>query len=113
MRDLEQRLLGSRVEDSEAEDSDTGVIVAVPDKTADEWDVHGEGHTVATYPGNEEYPDDARIVVVVWQDSFADAGLDDYEGNEPLDLSKLAEAGVPHYTFPAPRLEVLATERSL
>lgn len=94
--------LGERVLDSDDDDPDPAVVVNSPDATAEEWDVDGE-HTVATFPGNREYPDAAPVVVVVFADVLRDT-VGEYAGEEPLGLSDLSDRGVPFYAFPAPRL---------
>lgn len=98
--------LADRVVDRDDEAPSVAVVVALPDATADEWDATPT-KTVAEFPGNEEYPDEARVVVVVFEEELAEAGFDDYAGAEPLDLGVLADAGVDYYAFPAPRLEVV------
>jgi len=98
--------LADRVEDRDDADPNTAVVVGLPNATADEWDAT-ERKTVAEFPGNEEYPDDAPVVVVVFEDELADAGFGRYVGAGPLDLAALDEKGVDYYAFPAPRLEVV------
>ncbi len=94
--------LGARVVDRDDDDPDVAVVVARPDATAVEWDVDDE-HTVATFPGNEPYSDDAPVVVVVFRDAL-DKAVPEYDGADPLSLRDLADRGVSFYTFPAPRL---------
>lgn len=106
---VDDRLLGAIVEDSHDDEPDQAVVVSIPGILCDEWEANDE-HTVATYPGNEEYPDDAPVVVVVFKDELEAAGYGDYEGEHALDLSELAEQSVPYFAFPPQRLEVVATE---
>lgn len=94
--------LGESVVDGDDDDPDPAVVVNCPDATAEEWDVDGE-HTVATFPGNREYPDAAPVVVVVFADVLRDT-VGEYAGEEPLALSDLSDRRVPFYAFPAPRL---------
>lgn len=96
--------VGERVVDMDASDPDTAIVVARPDKRADEWDV-GE-HTVASFPGNEQYPADAPVVVVVYEPDADEYGID--AADAPIKPATLAIKGIPHYAFPAPRLEAVA-----
>jgi hypothetical protein len=91
-----------RVVDRVDDDPDTAIVVALPDVPAAQWDVTDE-HTVATYPGNEEYPADAPIAVVVFQDTLAEA-YPEYDGGHPIPPGELADRGIFLYTFPVPRL---------
>lgn len=101
------RLIGAVVHDSHDDDPDDARVVNVPPVTADEWQPDDD-HTVATYPGNEDYDDDAQVVVIVFEDDLAEHGFGDWDGGKPLALSELAEQSIPYYAFPAPRLEVVA-----
>lgn len=95
--------VGSRVVDGDDTDPNPAVVVKCPDKRADEWNV--DEHTVATFPGNEQYADDAPVVVVVFEND-----ADEYDlqvGDARVDLAVLAERDVPYYAFPAPRLELV------
>jgi len=94
--------LGESVVDGDDADPDPAVVVNCPDATAEEWDVDGE-QTVATFPGNREYPDAAPVVVVVFADVLRDA-IGEYAGEEPLALNDLSDWGVSFYAFPAQRL---------
>ena len=95
---------GARVVDSDddPETRDTAVVVNTPPVPADAWTVGDQ--TVAEYPGNQRYDERAPVVVVVFRATL-DAWRPEYDGPEPLPVSELHEAGVSHYTFPAPRLE--------
>jgi len=106
MSAVDERLVGARVHDSHDDDPDDARVVALPDKPAHEWDVDGE-HSVATFPGNEDYPDDAPVVVIVFEDELAASGLDDWSGDDEIALSQLAEQGVDHFAFPAQRLAIV------
>jgi hypothetical protein len=107
MSAAETRLIGAPVQDSDDPDPDPARVVNVPGEPADEWEVVGGDHTVATYPGNEDYPDDAPVVVIVFEDDLAEHDLDEWDGDQPLTLSGLAEQGVRYWSFPAQRLELL------
>lgn len=95
--------VGSRVVDADDAEPDPAIVVKCPDKRADEWDV--DEHTVATFPGNEQYADDAPVAVVVFENDVDEHDLE--LGDGPVDLSTLAERDVPYYAFPAPRLELV------
>lgn len=95
--------VGERVVDADDAEPDPAIVVKCPDKTAGEWDV-GE-RTVATFPGNEKYDDDAAIAVVVFENDADEHNLE--LGDGAVDLSALAERDVPFYAFPAPRLELV------
>lgn len=93
---------GDRVRDREDPDG-RAVVVNVPgDATAAEWYVGNSGTVAMANPG---YPDDAQVVVVVWESDLGDSPYADYAGTGALPLKKLHEHGVPQYSFPAPRLE--------
>ena len=94
--------LGERVVDSDESNPDTAIAVNTPDVTASEWDVN-KRHTVASFPGNERYPDDAAVVIVVFSDELSES-YPDYAGGTPIPLTELSEKGVTFYAFPAPRL---------
>ena len=100
--------LGEQVVDRDDADPDTAVVVARPDATAAEWDVDAE-HTVATFPGNEDYPEDARVSVVVFQDTLAEE-FPEYDGETPLAPSALSDRDVPFFVFPAPRLSPVESD---
>lgn len=95
--------VGSRVVDADDTDPDPAIVVKRPDERADQWDV-GE-RTVATFPGNEEYDDDAPVVVVVFENDATEYDLE--VGDGPVDLSALADRDIPYYAFPAPRLKLV------
>jgi len=97
--------LGARVVDRDDPDPDVAVVVNRPPKTAAEWDVDGE-RTVASDASNEAYPDDASVVVVVFEPALTEI-RPEYDGADPISLSALADARVPFYAFPAPRLAPL------
>ena len=106
-------MIGARVHDSDDPEPDDARVVNVPGKPADEWTVADGDHTVATYPGNEGYAEDAPVVIVVFEDELAEHGLGDWGGDQPLQLSDLADQGVMYWAFPAPRLEVIAVPGAL
>jgi hypothetical protein len=84
------------------------VVNCVPGATADEWDVPGD-QTVAE--ANPDYPEDASVVVVVFEEKFDDDALE-WNCEEPIALTELNDSPMKHYSFPAPRL-VRDEERSV
>lgn len=94
--------VGDRVVDRDDDDPTQAVIVNRPPRTADEWEVPGTDHTVATFPGNEEYPDDDPIAVVCFE-SDLEAHHAEWDGDYPLSL---ADVDAKIYTFPLSRLEL-------
>src|SRR5699024_3523754 len=53
---------------------------------------------------NPDYPEDAPVAVAVYRDELAEFDSDWDDRDTPYSLSDLGEAGVSHYSFPAPRL---------
>ncbi len=96
---------GAAVEDREHDGPDRAVVVALPRERADEWSVRGNA-TVADWRSNADYPADALVAVVVFEDDLADY-RPDYAGGDRLDTTTLDGADVDHYTFPRPRLRVV------
>lgn len=98
---------GAVVADREhGDDADRGVVVALPRERADEWPVT-EAATVADWKSNADYPADALVAVVVFEDDLAEY-RPDYAGDVALDAASLDAAGVPSFTFPRPRLRVVS-----
>ncbi|WP_049996186.1 hypothetical protein [Halococcus sediminicola] len=97
--------IGEPVVDREqGENPNTAIIVNCPPKTADEWTAYRDT-TVAE--DNPDYPEDAPVAVAVYRDGLAEFDPDWDDRNTPFSLSDLGEAGVSHYSFPAPRLRSL------
>lgn len=92
---------GARAIDRDDDEPGVAVVVNTPDVPACEWDVGDR--TVADYPGNEGYDDEAPVVVVVFEEAIEEHGID-VDGSA-MKLAELAAEGVPFYAFPAPRLE--------
>ena len=80
------------------------VVVSLPSKTIDEWNVPRFGKTVAE--DNPTYPTDERVVCVVFQDTLA-ATYPYYSGVKPLPLSALHDQNVKFYAFPESRLRAV------
>lgn len=92
---------GDRVVDRDDEDPDVAVVVNLPGETAAEWDVPERDMTVAE--DNPDYDAHAPVAVVVFEDT-----LEEYRPGYDRDREiPLAYLDAPHYTFPAPRLEVV------
>lgn len=101
--------IGEPVVDCKSKDDDpnTAIIVNCPPQAANEWNAY-RNTTVAE--DNPDYPEDAPVAVAVYQDELVafDSDWADHDG--PFSLSELNEAGVSHYSFPAPRLKSLECE---
>lgn len=91
---------GDLVEDRDDPKPNPAVVVNTPRVSAEEWYVGGRG-TVAM--DNPDYPADAPVVVVVYQDDLREV-RPYYCGTSPLKLAAL-ERETRIYAFPAPRLE--------
>lgn len=77
-----------------------GVVVALPNKNADEWNVPGRGRLSEDNP---EYPEDDDVVCILFRDTL-DEEFPYYSGVKPLSLSNLSKEGVKFYSFPGERL---------
>lgn len=93
---------GDVVVDRDSDDS-RAVVVALPSKPIDEWNVRGRG-TVAE--DNPTYPADDRVVCVMYQETLA-ASYPYYSGIKPLSLSTLNRENVKFYAFPSSRLRAV------
>jgi hypothetical protein len=92
---------GDVVLDRDDDNPDPALVVnCVPGATADEWNVPGE-QTLAE--ANPEYPEDASVIVVVFEEKFDDDALE-WNREEPIALTALTDSPMRHYSFPAPRL---------
>jgi hypothetical protein len=76
------------------------VVNCLPGATADDWTVSG-GQTLAE--ANPDYPADASVVVVVFEEDFDDDALG-WNREEPIALTELVDSPMKYYSFPAPRL---------
>jgi hypothetical protein len=76
------------------------VVNCVPGATADEWTVPGD-QTVAE--ANPDYPENASVVIVVFEAKFDDEALE-WNREEPIPLTDLADSPMKYYAFPVPRL---------
>ncbi|HET7325497.1 MAG TPA: hypothetical protein VFJ06_14310 [Halococcus sp.] len=94
--------------DSKDDDPNTAIIVNCPPRTANDWNAYRDT-TVAE--DNPEYPEDAPIAVVVYRDVLAEFDLNWTERDEPFSLAEFNEAGISHYSFPAPRLKSRESEK--
>jgi hypothetical protein len=90
------------VDRDQGDDPDTAIIVNCPPKTADEWTAY---HDTTVADDNPDYPADAPVAVAVYRDELAEFDPDWDDHDTPFSLSDLGEAGVSHYSFPAPRLK--------
>jgi hypothetical protein len=99
---------GAVVVDREAAPADRNeaVVVNTPPVPADEWEI--DDQTVASYSGNEAYPDDDPVACVVYREAFEGTEYDPADIDHPIPL---AELDVRIYTFPASRLRVV-TDRA-
>jgi hypothetical protein len=83
------------------------VVNCIPGASADEWDVPGD-QTVAE--ANPDYPADASVIAVVFEEDFDDEALE-WNREEPIAFMELNDSPMKYYSFPAPRL-VRDEERS-
>lgn len=97
--------VGTRVIDRDDVEPDTAIVVHRPGVPATDWDVDGY-HTVATFPGNGDYPGDDPVLIVVFEDVLTDT-RPGYAGNREIPLTELNRDGTPFYAFPASRLKPL------
>jgi hypothetical protein len=93
---------GDVVRDREDNDPDPAIVVNTPGAPADEWDISRLDKTVAE--DNPEYPSDAEIITVVFEEKLNDS-LPNWEANNPITYATLEERNIQHYSFPDPRLE--------
>ena len=99
--------IGETVTDRDRTSPKPAIVVNRPPQTVDEWIAY-TNTTVAE--DNPDYPVDAPVIVVVYRHDLAefDPNWPDHDG--PFSLAELNEAGVSHYSFPAPRLASLVTD---
>ncbi|GAA0471737.1 hypothetical protein GCM10008985_30710 [Halococcus dombrowskii] len=93
---------GDVVRDREDDDPDPAIVVNTPGAPADEWDISRLDKTVAE--DNPEYPSDAEIITVVFEENLNEA-FPNWEANNPITYATLEERNIQHYSFPDPRLE--------
>lgn len=96
---------GDRVFDTEDDDPNPAVVVAVPEeKTLADWTYEVEGEERTTAEANPTYPADEQLVVVAFE---ADLN-EDWQGWEDVAAQDLfdgvQEHGVNQYGFPESRL---------
>ena len=101
--------IGETALDRDDPDTDPAIVVNTPTVPANEWTIPRIDKTAAE--DNPEYPADAAVVVVVYEDVLEES-LPNWERDDPIPLSDLNEAGVSHYSFPAPRLKQAHDEHS-
>ena len=77
-----------------------GIVVDLPNKNADEWNVPGIGRLSEDNP---DYPEDDDVVCILFRDTL-DEEFPYYSGVKPLSLSNLSKEGVKFYSFPGERL---------
>lgn len=94
--------------DHDNDDPNTAIIVNCPPETVDDWNAY-RNTTVAE--DNPDYPEDAPVAVAVYRDELAAFDPEWADHDDPFPLSELNEAGVAHYSFPAPRLKSLESEQ--
>lgn len=95
--------IGDVVRDRDDDDPnpDSAIVVNTPDASADEWDIPRFGTTVAE--DNPDYPTDAPIVTVVFEENLTDS-FPNWTGDNRISYATLAERSVQYYSFPGPRL---------
>jgi hypothetical protein len=102
--------IGDVVYDGDDEEADPAIVVNKPPKTAAEWEAY-EGTSVAE--DNPDYPADAPIIVISYRENIAENDPEFAAPKKPLPLSDLAAAGINHYAFPAPRLELAPEDEQI
>lgn len=95
--------IGELVVDGDDPDGDVATVVNRPPTPCSEWPVTGD-HTVASYPGNEPYPDDSPVVIIAFTETL-NGERPEFNGS-PVALSDLHEKGVDTFAFPPERLEL-------
>ena len=99
-RDEEREFrVGDEVHDTDDDDPSAGYVVKLPEPRAEEWTAYGKT-TVAE--SNPEYPSDAQVVVVVYENKMHH--ISEWDRSTPLERSEIREAGAKPYSFPAPRI---------
>jgi hypothetical protein len=99
--------IGETVVDRDRNNPKPAIVVNRPPQTVDEWIAY-TNTTVAE--DNPDYPADAPVIVVVYRHDLAEFDPDWPDHDGPFSLAELNEAGVSHYSFPAPRLTSLVTD---
>ena len=99
--------IGKTVTDRDRNNPKSAIVVNCPPQTVNEWIAY-TNTTVAE--DNPDYPADAPVVVVVYRHDLAEFDPDWPDHDGPYSLADLNEAGVSHYSFPAPRLRSFATD---
>ena len=90
---------GDVVRDREDDDPDPAIVVNTPGAPADEWDISRFDKTVAE--DNPDYPSDAEIVTVVYEENLREA-FSNWTANNPITCATLNERSVQHYSFSRP-----------
>jgi hypothetical protein len=93
--------IGDIVFDCDDGQADPALVVNIPPKTADEWTAYGD---VTVADDNPAYPTNAPVIVISYWDEINSKQSEFGALDEPIPLQDLHNAGVTHYTFPAPRL---------
>jgi hypothetical protein len=101
--------IGEEVHDQHDDDPDTAVVTTTPEIPAEDWDIPHLERTVAE--DNPDYPADAPIAFVLFEQQIADH-FPDWDRDEPLTVDTLLDAETTFYTFPHQRLEPLNPDDS-
>ncbi|RQH00732.1 ParB/RepB/Spo0J family partition protein [Natrarchaeobius oligotrophus] len=96
---------GDVVVDRDDPSPNEAVVINVPPMAATEWVVSGRG-TLAS--DNPAYPDDDRVVIVVYRETLT-REYPNYSGGYPMLVDWLNRDGVPYYAFPSRRLRTVDT----
>lgn len=99
--------IGEQVYDHEDDDPDTAIVTNTPKIPAHDWDIPHLERTVAE--DNPDYPDDAPIVMVLFE-SDIDDHFPDWDRETALTIDALLDVDPTHYVFPHQRLESLDTD---
>lgn len=97
--------IGDLVVDRDGDTGNVAVVVNLPPQKADEWTAY-RNTTVAE--DNPEYPEDARIAVVVFRSGLVENDSEEYlDPSKPVPLDTLNDLGIHHYSFPVDRLDLV------
>ncbi|WP_330633632.1 hypothetical protein [Halocatena halophila] len=99
--------IGDVVHDRDHDDPNDGVVVNLPNEPAEEWVARvGSYQKKTVADDNPDYPSDAAVVSVVFADDLEET-FPEWKGEEPLSLKEIDKSGIKHYSFPAPRLQIV------
>lgn len=98
--------IGQRVYDRDDDNPNPAIVANTPPIPANDWEVYGGPETVAD--DNPDYPDDAPIVIVFFEDELPEDT--DWDRTRYVPITDLNEIDAFYYTFPEPRLKPVDTD---